>query len=186
MISQYVWDRGCYSVLYRTVRRFHTYEVGQSEAVDSELQGLLDFVTTRADVMHDCGTAFHWGLKPVRSPDVMRDLYISIAAIRNSYSILMANLPNWLPSALMFVDACGLGSEENLRRLWGALGVGGEILERLVSFRLLFLQIRLVVRADLRETPGFLDDLFTTLMGVWRFVTFSESRWLSLGVSCRA
>ena len=55
----------------------------------------------------------------------------------------------------------------------------------LLRFRVIFKAGRLHVAAECRDRPGFLDDLIATLMGVWRFITFSESRWLTIRPSCR-
>ena len=147
---------------------------------------LLDFVTSRADVLHDCATAFDWGMEGVTNQDQMKDLYVVISSIRSSYSILMENLGEWLPTVLEFVDESALEPEQTLRQLWISLDLEDDLVNELLRFRLLSKHGKLFVRREFRDEVGLLDALHATLMGVWRFAKFSDSRWLSIGPSCRA
>lgn len=186
VLEHYVWDRGYFSALDRLVRKAHLYESNQLGGGEETVQGLTTFVLTRPDILHDCSTSFSWGMKPLCTGDLMKDAFVTIASIRNAYSILMSSLPLWLPGVIHFVPAQQLESEANLLLLWQALGIEDEVLQVLVSYRLLFLHGRFVVAAEVRDQPDFLDTLMASVMGVWRFVTFSESRWLTLGRGARS
>ena len=70
------------------------------------LRNLLDFVFTRGDCLHDGHNSFLWGLKPYLGDDVSRDMYVGIAAVRNSYNILMCNAMRWLHTVLDVTMDC--------------------------------------------------------------------------------
>ena len=185
-LSHYVWDRGCYSVLDRTVRQYHRNENAEALGPCREVQGLLNFVCTRADVLHDCASAFNWGIRGFCDGECMRDLYIVILSIRNAYSILMEHVHSWLSTAVDFRSSSDLPSADILSTLWRGLGVGEETSVVLVRYRALFQEGRLLAATEAQADPSFVDRILGALMGVWRFVTFSDSRWLSVGVSARA
>ena len=185
-LSHYVFDRGCYSTMSRMVRQYHKYEGTEELGASAPLIAALDFVFTRPDVLHDCATAFKWGAKAFTESDTAKDLFITIASIRNSYDHLMNNVHKWLPTVTSFKDSDELVPAEVLAQLWRALGVEDDIAEVLVRHRVVWRGERLEVAASSRDAPGFVDELLASLMGVWSFVSFSESRWLSVGASSRA
>ena len=185
-ISHYVWDRGCFSVLDRLVRKAHRYDGSSSGEADAALQMLLDFVFTRPDACHDCGTAFAWSLKGVSTPELAKDVFIVLSPLRNAYNILMENMTLWLPTVLFFASAQDLPSDGVLSRLWSALDIEDDISSALIEIGLLFKGGRLHVKAEFRGQAGFFDRLISILMAVWRFINYSDSRWLTIGPSTRS
>ena len=73
-----------------------------------------------------------------------------ISSIRSSYSILMENLGEWLPTVLEFVDESALEPEQTLRQVWISLDLGDDIVNELLRFRLLFKHGMLFVRREFR------------------------------------
>ena len=82
-VSHYVFDRGCYSVLSRLARQWRKHESTQEVGLDASLSSLLDFVCTRPDVLHDCATAFNWGVKAFTDSDSTKDLFIAVSSLRH-------------------------------------------------------------------------------------------------------
>ena len=104
-VSHYCWDRGCYSVLEKLVRKRHYHEAAQSTRLTAKLEALLNFVVATADVLHDCGNAGAWGVKPFLPSDtVMKDIFIGISSLRNAYDLLMQELGPWLSVVVHFTD----------------------------------------------------------------------------------
>ncbi|CAK0874375.1 unnamed protein product [Prorocentrum cordatum] len=66
-----------------------------------------------------------------------------------------------------------------------SLGVHDSILEFLVSHRIFRAGEKLVVSDSSSQHGGFLEELSAALLGLWKFVQFSESRWLTVGRACR-
>lgn len=182
-INHYVWDRGCYSVLNRLVRKWHQKENADNNRVTANLEALLNFTVTRADVLHDIANAFAWGMKPFSSSDVMKDIFVGISSIRNAYNIIMEHVVSWLPSVLIFVVETE--SPEVLTELWQSLGLEDDIICLLVRYRLLWFDGALIVSADFQDDPELINELVAVLMAVWRFVFFTESRYLTIGASAR-
>ena len=183
-ISMYVWDRGCFSCLNRMVRQRHASKKLENVGPTAPLRNLLDFVFTRGDCLHDGHNSFLWGLKPYLGDDVSRDMYVGIAAVRNSYNILMENAMRWLPTVLDVTEDCvapGL-----LRQLWVSLGLDEELVEHLVEYRLIWINGKLKVNKHKANGHGWIDEVVAMQMAVWRFVTFSDGRMITVGPASRA
>ena len=123
-VSHYVWDRGCDSSLDELVRQWHLREASQSTSPTAEVEALTDFVVTNADVLHDIGHVFHWGLTPYLSVD-LKDLSVGIPAVRNAYDLLMQHLSAWLATVVVFTSEPQ--SADFLELLWSSLGVDDDV-----------------------------------------------------------
>lgn len=177
-VPHYVWDRGCYSVLSRYVRQLHTQEAQDSCSPAKVIEELTDWVVTNADPCHDCSNALLLALKPfMPDPDTAKSMFIGIASMRNAYDLIMMHSGPWLREVVAFVPEDG--SADHYTELWALLGVqaavAGELVER-----------KLCVLEEHRGDPATFARVATALVGVWRFVKFSETRWLTFGPSCRA
>lgn len=118
--------------------------------------------------------------------EAMNYIFVAISSIRNSYNILMDNLAERLPTVLVYLPDQQLESPGVLRERWKTLDLEPEVAKALVQCRLIFCKGQLRISERCRDQLGFLDELMAMLMGVWRYVTFSDSRWLTMGRSARA
>jgi hypothetical protein len=125
-------------------------------------------------------------MRPLTSTTLMKDLYVGLAALRNGYNILMENLMAWLLGALAFVADSELEPAHTLQQVWQWLDIEDDVVEALVRMRLLWKGGRLLVAEGLRDQIGFLDELAATLMSVWRFSNYCDSRWLTIGPAGRS
>ena len=62
----------------------------------------------------------------------------------------------------------------------------GELLELLSNLELRFQEGHLRVAARFRDNDEVLDMIACACMGLWKYVEWSESRWVSMSNSCRA
>ena len=77
----------------------------------------------------------------------MRDLYISIEALRNSTDLLHSRMNSWIVQRLDFRPARGLDWVGRQRDLWTALGVEADTVELLAAeLELCFEDSKLCVR----------------------------------------
>lgn len=159
LLYHYVWDRGCFSFLDRVTRKYHEVQKQQAAAAspDARLAPLLTFVTTRADILHDVHNAGSWGFKEYVNDDQLKDLFVSVAAIRNSFADIMRYLQPWLRSAISFAFT-GYSSTV-LSRLWEALDVETDVASVLISYGILFKDDKLLADPLVMEEPDMFDNV---------------------------
>lgn len=90
----------------------------------------------------------------------------------------MSRLERWLCQAISWVQEPP--DESVVEELWSLFDIDGDVKDILVRLRVRWRQGRLEVAAQGRESAGVMGELAGALMGAWRFVKFSESRWMGL------
>ena len=113
----------------------------------------------------------------------LKDIYVTIQALRNSYDLLMRELPFWLRAVVVFVPETEPGAF--LHELWGHLGTPDEIVAALLRAGILWKNGQLQVSQEVKDDPHVYEDIASALMAVWKFRTFSEGRFLSFGSSSK-
>lgn len=184
VLHHYIWDRGCFSILDRLTRKYHIACKQSNPSARATLEGLLDFTTTRADVLHDVHNAGGWGFKEYIDDDKLRSLFIGITSIRNGFADIMRFLPRWLLGIVEFRDHGFSG--EVMRSLWVLLDVDEDVRDVLAQYEVLFWGGKLLVGTKWRDEPTFFDELAAALMGAWRISTFTDSRFGSLSKATKA
>lgn len=183
-VTVYNFDRGYLSPMERLVRRKHMMESEESTRENKDIEGLLDFVICLGDPMHDAMNGYEWGLKPFVVGEAMKDIYVSVCAVRNAYDALMLHIEGWIVGVLSFGEPWA--TEEICMTLWGVLGLEQDICDILVQYRVLWYDGQLRIDMRYKDEDLLVDRLVFALVGAWRFIRFSESRWLSLGPTSRA
>jgi len=103
---------------------------------------------------------------------------------RNSYKQITSCAPKWLWDSLVLEKAEDLEPEDDLREMWLACGIDSELVEELVRLRLLCRGGKIVVCEE-ENNAGLFDRVMYCLFSLWHVRKFSESRWASVGLSCR-
>ena len=136
---------------------------------------------------HDCSNALRWALEfRTDDGDLLRYYYICIAALRNSMGLLTECLSEWITLRLSFSKPLCAVDLANKRALWNALGVDPETAEMLtetLEFR--FEGGRIFVSRACQHNTDLVDFVSCCLMSVWKFVRFTATRFLSVGLSSR-
>ena len=116
----------------------------------------------------------------------MRDAYITIEALRNSFDLLVRHLGIWLSTVLSFVPALDSDAVNDLHELWVALGLDPDLaLHFAETLQLRWQNGRLLVNDAIRDCqPTTL--VYNAFLAVLRLRPFTSSRWLSMGGSARA
>ena len=190
-IQHYTFDRAAFSALQRMCKQRHIQLApcfGEpSEGTSSVLLNLQEWVVSTGCALHDAHNALKWGLhQQFVNADLMKGLYIVIESLRNSYGQVLSYLGDWIVRSLQFVPDENLPSEEERAVLWTALGLDPTLVDVLAcKLRLQWNGARLQVAASCMDMPDVIETLSSALLGVWHFKKFSDSRWITVGCSCR-
>ena len=117
-------------------------------------------------------------------PDTTSHLHSCIEALRNGYSILHAQLSSFVAEHLHFEDSCL--EQPHLFALWTCLGLPPATAEELAELQLRWEEGRLAVATHCLESESLFDRITSCVLAVWRFRAFTDSRWCTVGDSCRS
>ena len=122
----------------------------------------------------------------LRSPELLKDLYIVLASISNSYKQIVDRLSSWLSSHLRFREADALPEPEALQELWVSLGADPFVVGEIMDLRLIYEDGCLwTIQVD-NDIRAIVHRVVFILLSLWRFKQYSEGRWVSIGDSCRS
>jgi hypothetical protein len=190
-VQHYTFDRAAFSALQKLFKQRHLQMAptfgGPADGTSSVLLNLQEWVVSGGCALHDSHNALKWALhQQFCNPDLMKGLYIVVESVRNSYGQLLSYLGNWLVRSLQFVPDENLPPIEDRTILWTALGLDPTLVEVLAcQLRLQWKGGRLQVSANCLNLPDVMETLSSALLGVWHFKKFSDSRWVTVGCSCR-
>ena len=137
-------------------------------------------------VCHDLHNALKWSMAAeFQDTELLKKIYSICVASRHLYMPVFTGLGQALPELLVPSDPDTLPTPTQLRDLWESLQLGEALVDELVFFRIICMDGTLYVDQDAMKDPQALQRLSACLMGVWAFKTFSASRWLTIGLSCR-
>ena len=109
-----------------------------------------------------------------------------VESLRNSYGQLLQYLGDWVARSLQFVPDENLPPVEDRTILWTALGLDPSLVEVLAcQLRLQWKGGWLQLAASCLNLPDVMETISSALLGVWHFMRFSDSRWITVGCSRR-
>ena len=194
IIEHCVFDRLAYGPLSRLHKQAHqadasTALLDESETMSKELLELLLWDVSTACAAHDCHNALKWSLFAFfHDTQLMKDLYLIIWGIRHSFDLVIQHMSKWCFARVAFVQKERLAPDTERYAFWQTLGVQADLLCILVEDLGLQWDMEeqaLMVDASWQGRPEFWDTLSTTLLSLWEFTAFSDSRWCTVGTSCR-
>ena len=188
-ICHFAFDRACYSALAKLWQQHHqglAAEGGSDEDGDplasTALLDLLTWVVATPCAVHDTHNGLKWSLF-----EILKDVFVVIESLRNCLDLLHSYLGLWLADHLHFVEEEELNSVDSLQDLWLAIGVAPSVVEILAEeLRLRWRDGKIEVAASCRETDDLVGKISFALLSLWHFQKFSESRWVTVGASCRS
>ena len=187
LVSHHCWDRTVCSANDRKQRQLHRahYEhmLAQDASGTAQLQWLLSWYTCTGCMLHDVQNSLKWSiLSYVQDKATMRSCFIACESLRNGFDCLVRKVSEWLPQVIRYEDwGC-----PDAGRIWTMLNVEPEWVELLTQLQIRWDEgvLKIACAYDGRhDTPQLVA---TCLLLLWKFRRFSESRWLTLGDSCRA
>jgi hypothetical protein len=188
VVSHHCWDRAVKQPCERLVRLRHrafdeflTNE--EDEPGTATLRILSSWVTAVGCLAHDFHNALKWSAKLyMDNKDVMRSAWIATESLRNGFDLLVSFLPRWLGSCISFEDADDL---EVLARFWQMVGLSEQWVQLCVRLQIRWSGGKLKVAEHLEQDDAGPQQIITCLLHLWRFRTWSSSRWCGVGQSCR-
>ena len=117
---------------------------------------------------------------------MMQDMFIVVAAARNSYVLLHQHMASWLQSTIVLIPDSELLPIQGRIELWTALGIEPTLVEVVASeLRLQWKDGKLQVAASCVKAPDLLDTVSSALLGLLGFWQLCSSKWVTVGISCR-
>ena len=122
-----------------------------------------------------------------RSKDILRDAFIGIQSLLISFDLLTEHLATWLTTHLSFHNPWSQVECEQWRLLWIAFGLDAETAEHFAYD----LQIQWCCASESLMVTKALSSLqpvamvYNAVLALLRFITFTGSRWLTVGPSAR-
>ena len=135
---------------------------------------------------HDAHNALKWSQYHVFSDsDLMSHLFIGLSALRTSVVHSLKHLSTWLVQVIEACPSRSMCTESEASQLWTVLGVSVEHLEVLTESRCIWQDGKLRVLDTYLDTSEWLERLSCTLFDLWRFSSWTMSRWATLGPASR-
>ena len=189
VVHHYVFDRGLYEGLTRLLRQWHMDDAFNRDATPHMRQVLyyLDWVMPTACALHGAHLGFRWAMSAViesQSAEFLQDIHIITNSIRTSFNLIHDALPAFIASTLTLTPEEELDSEDDCHDLWVSLGVEPSVLQQLVELRLRWRKGCLQV-SDKTPLEEVVQQVYFCLSSLWRFRTYSTSRWVGTGCTCR-
>lgn len=189
VLEHYAFDRFGIKGFERRARQWHQWlsSMVEGDQEHKEMLARQELVVITPCAAHDAHNAFKWAMMETMSdPLLLRDIYIAMASIRNSWDLIQTYLLEWIASNIHFQPPLDSEEQEQLRTLWRALGVELETAEILASvLQVSFKEGQFCASSALLDTPDWLDLLSTCLLSTFRIRKFTESRWLTVGACSR-
>ena len=135
---------------------------------------------------HDVHNALKWGLFSwITNTSLTDAAFIAIESLRNGFSMLEEEIGRWVVVVVHWADEEDLLDPLEAAALWGAVGVEPKWVEHLVDLGILFRGGRLLVSQRHRGKNCVWADIMNCMRHALKFTKFSDSRWCTLGKSCR-
>ena len=191
-IHHYSFDRAGYESLLRLFKGLHatlapTYgDAGNPGS--ATLLDLMEWVVGTPCALHDGHNALKWALHMYfKDPQLLKDIYIIFRSLRESYDLIVDHVHPWLLKIVTFVAEKELPHDEELRLVWTALNLDPEIVQTLVELKLVWdpANATLKVGRAWASHPDLMEKLSGALLSAWEFKLFTESRWMTIGLSSR-
>ena len=167
------------------IHRQNHHAAHRADPVANRISRLLDWVVSTGCAAHDGHNSLKRALhEHFGDASLLKDCHIIVASLRNVFDLILKHLPAWLERYVRFVD--GVPDRDECFMLWTSLGVEGDIANLLADFRARWNGYVLLVHSDWEDDEEVFHNLSYCILALWIFRKFSDSRWLSVGTSCRA
>lgn len=110
-------------------------------------------------------------------------MYVVVESVRNGYALLHSHLVGFVRGSISFEEP--MSDPQDSYHFWTSLGVDSEVAETLSDLNLHWCGNRLCVSRSHENEPDIIKTICGCMLSVFRFRKFTDSRWLTLGDSCR-
>jgi hypothetical protein len=191
LVEHYAFDRLLQASLSRKVQQranlYYAAQSGEEGAPDDlALLEMKHWVVCTGCAAHDAHNALKWSLLWA-SPDpkdTLKRLHITVESLRNGFDLVHGKLQAFLVDVLVFKSEVPCYAESC--EFWTLLGVPEEVADTLSELGVCWDGQYLSVSQTFATDPGLLAKLSTCLIAIFEFHKFTDSRWLTVGESCRS
>ena len=190
-VHQYCFDRALSSSMSRLLQQHHRLQAPLygTDETESKYLARLEWVESPGCSLHDTHNSLKWGLNfEALGPDVLQNVWIVFASLRNSFDLILQHLPQWLPVVVSWTPRDRLPAPERLTKLWTVLGLDEELVDLLANDLVLWWDPQaqvLMVAEEWKRNKAAMQELSAALQAIWHFKLFSDSRWNTIGCNCR-
>jgi hypothetical protein len=191
IVSHYCFDRAVFQAARRRFQQRHklyyiTHRGDSDMAGKMVLLELLDWDVSTGCAAHDCQNALQWALKSLcrDEADTVKRLWVSISALRNSYDLLHRYMPAFISQKLHVSEEPY--DQHSVYSFWVTLGVDSEVADILAAMNLHCAGGKLCVTVSNQSLGDIQERIATAMLAVFRFKQFTDSRWITVGDSCRS
>ena len=191
-VRHQVYDRAIGSELRHALsgKWLQQCAVGLRAADDEEAstQQLFEWHTHTSCCAHDAHNALKWShYAAFGSTELLANVFAGVAGYKYCSGHTLDYLGSWLGEVVSGSDSNSIPSTTTLAALWTCLGATPEqITEAADEIGFFWDGHRLRVPHDFLQDPQWVNRLSTVLVSLWSFTSFSASRWLTTGASCRS
>ena len=190
LVRHFAFDRGQFSATQRVLRQHCTHKALRrpetSCASAPFLLYLLDWCVSTPCCLHDVHKSLHWSLHVAfTDAALLKNVFVSVDSCRKSCRQVCTLAPAWLWDALVLIQPSDLPPPEDLNDVWLACGVSVELIAELVDLRLWSVGGKVAVTSE-AVGPALFERALYCLFSLWHLRKFTETRWASVGASCRS
>ena len=186
VVNHTCFDRAIQSSLSRLLTQemdaWFDPEIGPQRNADSYLAALKSWNTHVGCVAHDISGGLRWGQMHMMFPTVTKDLYVSVESCRNTFAQLYSFLILFFTQYLSFDRVV----DETMEQYWWTMmGIPTTWIEDYILVAPRWLDNTLHVRSGLQNTTDGLENISAVFIHCMQWKRFTETRWLTVGASCR-
>ena len=188
-VSHHCYDRAKFSALYDLARARHKQwfdrHVATATPGSDPRAGLKDWVLGTGCAMHDASKALEWATREhlKEGEDILHDLHIVCLSLRNGFEMMADALPEFCLQHVVF--GATAFDPAPVEHYWRVLGSDEEWLPVLTQLNPWWYQGQLQVFHEFNGKPTTLSLVQDVVLYVMRIVIFTQTRWTSVGASCR-
>lgn len=177
-IECYIFDRCGFPSWERTINKLHLMKAHECDSLNPGLpqnvSRMMEWVVVVPCAAHDCHNSLKWAMWfRFDNRDLVRDAYVCIAALRNSFNLLIQYMNEWLATVIEFKEPSRPEEVEAERNVLVALGVDPEAVQLLSeTLQLQWKNVRLLVSSTYADHPDVVGLVSAALIAVFRFVPF--------------
>ena len=188
-ISHYSFDRAVFSAAARHMHQrhavWHFHKQQHDTTGDALDKSLLDWDVATGCANHDCQNSLDWALRPVTAgpKDTVKRLFMVNRSLREAYDLIHQTIDKFVLEKLD-LDPSPWDKQE-VYSFWVSLGVESKVADELARLNLQWRDRKLWVGSVEESGDALRQQVSGCLKNAYKFRVFTESRWLSVGESCR-
>ena len=180
------YDRAIMTAMRRLVTKFWSAYHDKEREDLGERAAYISWITHWVEVhgcfCHDLNGGLKWSVLCFSNDkEVMRKTFLVMESLRHGYNLLVKWGAVWMVHFIDYTDA----PLDHAREIYVFFKLEGAWLEEFCDLEIRFSNGRLLIADRHRGVEGVIEKVFVLFMKVWRYQTWSMSRFLGSGAASR-